>query len=810
MEHHNRITLTMTSQPEGFFSPEEEPFIGSGFRLLRKLPQEAGEAELYQCEKENRFFVAKIYGERKPADQETEGKIEAIDSPYVLKPMEKGWQRKRYYEVYPYYFQGDVTSMMPAASEFLEKVLIPQLNEALAAIHRQRLVHRDVKPANILLNNQRDGILLSDLGICSPIKEDEDEKELPHTPGYASPEALQGRLTEAMDYYAFGMTLKHLTAGRSPASGLSSMMTLINGLTEKNWQHRWGYADVQDWLDQKSRKKSGHQVPGQAIRPYVLRAGQEIYDLERLAMELAECWEDGKKHLRRGFLTRHLEQFTQEMASRSMDHQEEEDPDIGLFKQVLDLNPAMPLYWKGSRFESLENLAVQILEQLEDPSEELMSFLGSGCLAYYTEQVLLQGKDTETIKKYAETVMKADKEERPEQLMKLAYSLDSEAPFVWKGNAYADLKSLTEAIWQHNFKSLGKCASSIKNGRMSYAFEAKGFSQQAIHALKHIENEAPDEKSALFRLCCYFNRELPLKWAENTYESLNHLVEAMIDKPVQGGKFIVSGDLRYYLEQQEFQQSTLEFLIRLEREEPVYACYLLYYSIFEERPFRWKGETWNTMEELAEEIDEMIKKEQPLQKYEAMIEEGCLAAYLSGKKTGKRRMDEISTLRVSGDKREEKVRKLLYILNPEKPLMLGKYEIPDLGLIRKTMLAGCPYEVSWISEEMKKGILTISMTGKGYDRTLVKHLKNLEKRFREKEKDSQTDPYWELLIILDEYRFRYREKVFKNPEELLEFFLSMKDHQQLEKWAKEWNRHPYFRTWLSLLGYSRANTELGL
>jgi serine/threonine-protein kinase len=99
-----------------------------------------------------------------------------------------------------------------------------QIAEALVHAHRRNLIHRDVKPKNIILTPQ--GIAkLTDLGLARA-KDDKQAAESEAgkaygTPYYISPEQIRGDvdIDYRADLYSLGATLYHLVTGRPPFEG---------------------------------------------------------------------------------------------------------------------------------------------------------------------------------------------------------------------------------------------------------------------------------------------------------------------------------------------------------------------------------------------------------------------------------------------------------------------------------------------------------------------------------------------------------------------------------------------------------------
>ena len=136
---------------------------------------------------------------------------------YIVMQLVDGGTLKQLIEAMPER-RGSVKSMD------LEEVnaIFKQLADALAYAHRKGIIHRDVKPVNVLLD-QGNRPILSDFGIAKVM---EGTKELTRpgagvgTPEYMSPEQCKGEHVDGRaDIYALGVMLFECLTGRTPFVG---------------------------------------------------------------------------------------------------------------------------------------------------------------------------------------------------------------------------------------------------------------------------------------------------------------------------------------------------------------------------------------------------------------------------------------------------------------------------------------------------------------------------------------------------------------------------------------------------------------
>lgn len=115
--------------------------------------------------------------------------------------------------------------------------IVVEATRALAAAHAKGLVHRDVKPDNILLEGEESRVLLADFGIAKAMKSDGQtltgSELFLGTPRYGSPEQMSGDpVDHRSDLYSLGVVAYRMLAGRPPFQAESTRKLVVKHLTE--------------------------------------------------------------------------------------------------------------------------------------------------------------------------------------------------------------------------------------------------------------------------------------------------------------------------------------------------------------------------------------------------------------------------------------------------------------------------------------------------------------------------------------------------------------------------------------------------
>lgn len=245
---------------------------------------------------------------------------------------------QRQFELMEYCPEGAVSGLNLKGRKETIVAIVKKVAEALDACHRTGFIHKDVKPANILIRDKKTwDCVLCDFGIADVLEQGKAITQQARTPIYAAPEVYERivhidnktlcELTPAADFYSLGMTILCLWYGESafrskegtmaiqkvhdgivvPTDIPEPLYTLTRGLLVKDPAHRWGWKEVNDFLSGKTvdvydeRREEGLNIVFNSSKHQV------AHSVEELAAFMVEDLNLAIKYLYSGKLSKWLE-----------------------------------------------------------------------------------------------------------------------------------------------------------------------------------------------------------------------------------------------------------------------------------------------------------------------------------------------------------------------------------------------------------------------------------------------------------------------------------------------------------------------
>lgn len=162
--------------------------------------------------------------------------VAQLDHPNILPVYDFDQQGNLVYIVMQYVNAGSLADLMgqPLPLDFVLRIL-EQVGGALAYAHSRGIIHRDVKPGNILLG-QGNWALLTDFGLVKMLEVPSDltpSGTSLGTPAYMAPEQVMGSdVDHRADIYSLGVTLYQMVTGRVPYEGEAGMAVAFKHLSE--------------------------------------------------------------------------------------------------------------------------------------------------------------------------------------------------------------------------------------------------------------------------------------------------------------------------------------------------------------------------------------------------------------------------------------------------------------------------------------------------------------------------------------------------------------------------------------------------
>jgi serine/threonine protein kinase len=151
--------------------------------------------------------------------------LRASDSDHVVRVYDIGEADGTPYFVMTYADRGTVADLLTEGRLPLERVvpIVMQAGDGLAVLHARGVVHRDIKPQNLLLASDglgRERVMVADLGVAKALIHASGLTQVVGTPAYMAPEqAIGGGIDERADVHGLAAVAYHLLTGHVARSG---------------------------------------------------------------------------------------------------------------------------------------------------------------------------------------------------------------------------------------------------------------------------------------------------------------------------------------------------------------------------------------------------------------------------------------------------------------------------------------------------------------------------------------------------------------------------------------------------------------
>ena len=389
------------------------------YQPIRALATHGAEADLVLVEtrQSGELRLVKLYRVGLSLNTAVIERVEQISPRHRINCYERGTAGGRCYEVLEYCKVGSLRELFEEGNHrpvLSVSEIAAELNAAIGAVHASHLVHRDIKPDNILVRSKVPlQLILIDFGIASVLDATQRFTGAARTLMYASPESLSGVLDGKTDYWALGMVLLEAATGNHPFTGLSDAVILhhlatrnieltevsdpgtrklLKGLLIRDPQRRWGNSEVSRWL--QGDVTLAEPVDAAALvrfaEPYHL-GDQQCHTAEQLAVALSTHWKEGVADLNNGQLLNWFSnvQKDQNTVRLLLDFQQDArlHGDVRLLHLLLHLYPAIAPVWRGKSIElpAVFELVGRALKGQQDAADLLSDLYQRDVMTVYAK-----------------------------------------------------------------------------------------------------------------------------------------------------------------------------------------------------------------------------------------------------------------------------------------------------------------------------------------------------------------------------------------------------------------------------------------
>lgn len=360
---------------------------GKTYRIVREF-NSGSEAELFEASCSGKSYGLKLYrkgfkpnSQVRPMLDQLKGKGYAADILSAGKVTHGGVSYD--YELMDWFPLGSSNAAGIKGNSDAILALTIKTALALDAFHKAGFVHKDIKPANILIKDKGSwDSVICDFGIADVMTDGKAITKQSRTPIYAAPEIYDPKKAKAIvdgenlfeitgkaDYYALGMTILCLWYGESefqvketdmsitklttgitvPSDMPDPLATIARGLLLKNPLKRWDLDEIQNFLAGGNFSVKEDEILEDLNIVYNAGKNQIANTVEQLAIFMVDDLELAKRYLYKGKLRDWLKSRPelQDELENIVEKRYPKDMNLGVMAAVYALDPDFGFFMSG-------------------------------------------------------------------------------------------------------------------------------------------------------------------------------------------------------------------------------------------------------------------------------------------------------------------------------------------------------------------------------------------------------------------------------------------------------------------------------
>ena len=388
--------------------------IADSYVVNSLMDKQGRQSNVYLAKKWGKSYVIKLYQNGWHPSRQMQTFLTNVRHSNIAHVVECGNHNGDYYEIYEYYAEGTLeeTGVLPSAH--IQNVIVPSINEGLHELHRNGIVHCDIKPSNLFYSNSETSVVIGDCGISGYTNSNGKFVDVVRgTPEYAprvKSLLWSATMSPAYDYGSFGLVLCRAVLGHSLFEGMSveeisrawetgielpsqitgRLRTLIKGLLVEDEEQRWGYSQVKRWCEGEYMRSANRNIyvrnnKQTQIKPLIYGRFENqtlsVTSLHQLEQAIIEHWSQATRIIKRRELVEFVRQFDKSLADKVRDLSLIQDTDVAVYKLLLFIaDNKQKIAFCGKEYTSLE----EYVRCLADGNDEVAKhFLLSGLLIFY-------------------------------------------------------------------------------------------------------------------------------------------------------------------------------------------------------------------------------------------------------------------------------------------------------------------------------------------------------------------------------------------------------------------------------------------